>query len=59
MTPVLRGLNPPGFDLLNSPLEGTNLIEAGAGTGKTYNLTGLFLRLILEKTAIGEPKSWW
>ena len=37
------------FDLLHTPLEGTNLIEAGAGTGKTYALTGLFLRLIVEK----------
>jgi exodeoxyribonuclease V beta subunit len=37
------------FDLLNSPLKGTNLIEASAGTGKTYAITGLFLRLILEK----------
>ena len=37
------------FDLLTSPLEGTNLIEASAGTGKTYAIAGLFLRLILEK----------
>ncbi|MBW1804503.1 MAG: UvrD-helicase domain-containing protein, partial [Deltaproteobacteria bacterium] len=37
------------FDLLNSPLEGTRLIEASAGTGKTYALSGLVLRLILEK----------
>ncbi len=37
------------FNLLNSPLEGANLIEASAGTGKTYTITGLFLRLILEK----------
>jgi exodeoxyribonuclease V beta subunit len=37
------------FDLLNSPLEGTNLIEASAGTGKTYAIAGLFLRLLLEK----------
>ncbi|MFH0813982.1 MAG: exodeoxyribonuclease V subunit beta [Pseudomonadota bacterium] len=35
--------------LLDSPLEGINLIEASAGTGKTYTLSGLFLRLILEK----------
>ena len=33
----------------SSPLKGTNLIEASAGTGKTYAITGLFLRLILEK----------
>ncbi len=38
-----------GFNLLESPLEGTNLIEASAGTGKTYTISGLFLRLILEK----------
>lgn len=37
------------FDPLRSPLEGTNLIEASAGTGKTYTITCLFLRLILEK----------
>jgi exodeoxyribonuclease V beta subunit len=37
------------FNLLKSPLEGTNLIEASAGTGKTYAITGLVLRLILEK----------
>lgn len=37
------------FDLLACPLEKTNLIEAGAGTGKTYAITGLFLRLLLEK----------
>jgi exodeoxyribonuclease V beta subunit len=36
------------FDLLNAPLEGINLIEAGAGTGKTYNIEGLYVRLILE-----------
>jgi len=34
---------------LNTPLEGINLIEASAGTGKTYAIEGLFLRLILEK----------
>ena len=37
------------FDLLESPLDGTNLIEASAGTGKTYTITALFLRLILER----------
>jgi len=37
------------FDLLHAPLSGTNLIEASAGTGKTYTIAGLFLRLLLEK----------
>ncbi|MBF0497722.1 MAG: UvrD-helicase domain-containing protein, partial [Deltaproteobacteria bacterium] len=37
------------FDLVTCPLEGANLIEASAGTGKTYTITGLMLRLILEK----------
>lgn len=37
------------FNLLHSPLEGMNLIEASAGTGKTYTISVLFLRLILEK----------
>jgi exodeoxyribonuclease V beta subunit len=36
------------FDLINTPLKGTNLIEASAGTGKTYTIAGLFVRLILE-----------
>ena len=37
------------FDSLDIPLEGTNLIEASAGTGKTYTISSLYLRLILEK----------
>ena len=37
------------LNLVNTPLEGINLIEASAGTGKTYAIEGLFLRLILEK----------
>ena len=37
------------FDLVNAPLSGANLIEAGAGTGKTYTIESLFLRLIIEK----------
>jgi exodeoxyribonuclease V beta subunit len=31
------------------PLEGSNLIEASAGTGKTYSIAILLLRLLLEK----------
>ncbi|MDP4176555.1 MAG: UvrD-helicase domain-containing protein, partial [Bacteroidota bacterium] len=37
------------FDLTGHNLTGINLIEASAGTGKTYTITGLFLRLLLEK----------
>ncbi|VEN72714.1 RecBCD enzyme subunit RecB [Candidatus Desulfarcum epimagneticum] len=37
------------FNLAEVPLSGVNLIEAGAGTGKTYAIAGLFLRLIVEK----------
>ena len=37
------------FDLLNTPLSGTNLIEASAGTGKTYTIAGLYVRLVLEE----------
>jgi len=37
------------FDVLEVPLQGKNLIEASAGTGKTYSIGILVLRLILEK----------
>jgi len=42
------------FDFLETPLSGTNLIEASAGTGKTYTITRLFLRLLLEKNLSAE-----
>jgi len=42
-------VNFKNFDLMGVPLSGTNLIEAGAGTGKTFAIEGLFLRLIIEK----------
>ena len=35
------------FSPLEFPLSGRRLIEASAGTGKTYNIANLFLRLIL------------
>ena len=37
------------FDVFGCGLDGTNLIEASAGTGKTWNLCGLYLRLLLER----------
>jgi exodeoxyribonuclease V beta subunit len=36
------------LDVLAAPLEGSNLIEANAGTGKTWTITTLYLRLLLE-----------
>lgn len=37
------------FDALNVPLEKKNLVEASAGTGKTFSIAVMVLRLILEK----------
>ena len=37
------------FDASTVPLESSNLIEASAGTGKTYSIAILLLRLLLEK----------
>lgn len=37
------------LDPLTLPLHGRRLLEASAGTGKTYTLTLLFLRLLLER----------
>ena len=37
------------FNILNASIENVNFIEASAGTGKTYTLEGLYLRLLLEK----------
>ena len=34
---------------LQCPLDGLNLIEASAGTGKTWNISGLYLRLLVER----------
>ncbi len=31
------------------PLTGCHLIEASAGTGKTFNITRIYLRLLLER----------
>jgi exodeoxyribonuclease V beta subunit len=38
-----------GMDVLTTPLQGGNLVEASAGTGKTHTLTTLYLRLVLEQ----------
>ena len=40
-------MNKKNFDALRAPLSGINLIEASAGTGKTWSLATLFVRLLL------------
>jgi len=37
------------FNLLTSPLDGQNLIESSAGTGKTFAIASIYLRLLVEK----------
>ncbi len=42
-------LAPTPLDVFNCPLDGISLIEASAGTGKTWNICGLYLRMLLEQ----------
>ena len=43
------------LDPLTVSLRGTNLIEASAGTGKTYAITSLYVRLLLElRLSVGQ-----
>jgi exodeoxyribonuclease V beta subunit len=37
------------FDLDHGPIAGRHLIEASAGTGKTFTIAGLFVRLVVER----------
>jgi len=37
------------LDILHTALKGTHLIEASAGTGKTYTIASLFIRLLVEE----------
>ena len=46
----MQALNP-----LTMPLTGQSLIEASAGTGKTYTITGLYLRYLLGMQNADEP----
>ncbi|MDF0607179.1 exodeoxyribonuclease V subunit beta [Neisseriaceae bacterium TC5R-5] len=41
--------SPQPLDALHCPLQGINLIEASAGTGKTWTIAALFARLLLEE----------
>jgi len=41
-------MSPNYFNLLECPIKGSNLIEASAGTGKTYSIAMLYLKALLE-----------
>ena len=45
------------FDVLKAGLSGVNLVEASAGTGKTYSIALLFLRWILSERYNGKIDS--
>lgn len=48
------------FDAFRVKLSGKNLIEASAGTGKTYSIAILFLRLIIEnELQASHPKNFF
>ncbi|MFK5950655.1 MAG: exodeoxyribonuclease V subunit beta [Methylococcales bacterium] len=42
------------LDIIKTPISGCNLIEASAGTGKTWSITGLYLRMIIENQLLPE-----
>ncbi|HWI81738.1 exodeoxyribonuclease V subunit beta [Ramlibacter sp.] len=44
----VSGRQPEALDVFQCPLQGVRLIEASAGTGKTWNICGLYLRLLIE-----------
>ena len=50
----------PPFDPLRLPLNGCRLIEASAGTGKTYTIALLYLRLVLGHgdDTLGGERGW-
>uniref|UniRef100_UPI0012492A86 UvrD-helicase domain-containing protein n=1 Tax=Citrobacter cronae TaxID=1748967 RepID=UPI0012492A86 len=51
---------PVALDPLDFPLHGSRLIEASAGTGKTFTIALLYVRLVLDnggENAFGRPLS--
>ncbi len=40
------------LNVFEAPLRGISLVEASAGTGKTYNITSLYVRAIIEKSLL-------
>ncbi|GAL11311.1 exodeoxyribonuclease V beta chain [Vibrio astriarenae] len=52
MTNAAQDVTP--LNAMTFPLHGARLIEASAGTGKTFTIAGLYLRLILG-TVMSRP----
>ncbi|MDR9418931.1 exodeoxyribonuclease V subunit beta [Gracilimonas sp.] len=42
-------MNSKPLNVFKAPLKGISLVEASAGTGKTYNITSLYVRALLEQ----------
>lgn len=55
MTPAPLPSAPAGFQVTEVPLAGTQLVEASAGTGKTWSIATLFVRLLVEGAGAGGP----
>lgn len=58
----------PNLNPLTLPLHGSTLIEASAGTGKTFTIAILYVRLVLGhvsrrtvpwRRACCRPTCWW
>lgn len=49
MSASVHGPERKPLDVVHVPLSGVHLIEASAGTGKTYTITSLVLRLLVER----------
>ncbi len=45
----MKNTSPQPLKPFSIPLDGISLIEASAGTGKTYSITSLYLRMLLER----------
>ncbi len=47
MNPLVNSAAPQNLDALRFPLNGARLIEASAGTGKTWTIAALYVRLVI------------
>lgn len=52
----MKPIEPETLNPLSFPLSGSRLIEASAGTGKTYTIAALYVRLVLQHGGV-DPNS--